>query len=165
MNLSQFVHNVPFDVEMLRRDNFVWKGKVIDTLKVTRRLYNKNTEIKSFALQNLRHSLLLQKYEDEMMKQCNTTIKAHNALGDVISLFALVKFLTESFNYSIEKLIELSDDVFELTFMPFGKYRGKTFDEVAQENPEYLQWICENSNFDKSIIYSAKYALKRLENY
>jgi len=157
-------HNAPFDIEMLRRDGFVWEGKVIDTLKVARRLYNKDSAIKSFALQNLRESLSLEKYEHKMIKQCNVTIKAHDALGDVISLFALVNFLMEDFSCSIEKLIELSnDDEYELTFLPFGKYRGKSFDEVAQENPEYLQWICKSSDFDKSIIYSAKLALERLK--
>ena len=158
-------HNAPFDIEMLRRDGLVWNGKVLDTLNVTRKLYNKNSKIESFALQNLRESLSLKKYENEMIKQCNGTIRAHDALGDVISLFALVKFLIENFSCSLEKLIELSnDDEYELTFLPFGKYRGKSFDEVAQENPDYLQWIYKKSNFDKSIIYSAQLALERLEN-
>ena len=31
----------------------------------------------------------------------------------------------------------------------FGKHRGKTIEQVAAENPKYLQWIYENTQFGK----------------
>ena len=151
-------HNASFDLDMLQRDGFVWRGKVLDTLKVARSLYNNDNTIKSFALQNLRSTLFLHTIEKKMMDELNVTIKAHDALGDVLSLFALVKYLRESFSISLEKLIEMSNDKVALTYIPFGKYRNRTFDEIAQDDPNYLQWILDN-DFDDSIVYSAKMAL------
>ena len=31
----------------------------------------------------------------------------------------------------------------------FGKYKGKTFDDVARDDPDYLRWLVENTNSDK----------------
>ena len=154
-------HNAGFDLDMLQRDGSVWRGKVLDTLKVARSLYNKDNSIKSFALQNLRNTFSLHTIEQEMIEKFNTTIKAHDALGDVLSLYALVKYLTEFFNISLEKLIEISNSKTVLTYIPFGKYRNKTFNEIAQSDPKYLKWILEN-DFDDSIKYTAKLALEKV---
>ena len=32
----------------------------------------------------------------------------------------------------------------------FGKYKGKTIEEVSDENPDYLEWIVDN--FDDGFI-------------
>ena len=45
-------------------------------------------------------------------------------------------------------LILRAEDTF-----PFGKYQGKTIKEVAEENPNYLRWVNENSD---SIVIDIK---------
>ena len=32
----------------------------------------------------------------------------------------------------------------------FGKYKGKTFDEIADIDPDYILWLDEKVNFLKS---------------
>lgn len=29
--------------------------------------------------------------------------------------------------------------------MPFGKHKGMTLDEIAEEHPDYLEWLLENT--------------------
>lgn len=36
--------------------------------------------------------------------------------------------------------------------MTFGKYKGKTVYEVLQENPKYLLWAGNNTNYDEAIL-------------
>lgn len=152
-------HNAQFDIKMLARDGLIWKGEVIDTLKCARSLYN-NSKVSSFALQNLRKEFNLNLLETNLASKLNIEIKAHDAAGDVLSLYALYQHLVDSFEIDHFKLIEISNAKEKITYLPFGKYRNKTFEEVAKSDRKYLEWII-NNNFDVSIIYSAKLALDK----
>ena len=120
------IHNAPFDIAMLEREGFKWRGRVIDTLRCARHVI----ESDSHALQYLRYSLGLYNQEQELCKKLHKTIKAHDALGDVIVLYLLTQHLQKT--HSINELIELSKKPQLLKKISFGKYRGKTYEEIAK---------------------------------
>ena len=41
----------------------------------------------------------------------------------------------------------------------FGKSRGKRYDEIAANDPSYLQWIVEKSDLEEGVKHSARYWL------
>ena len=160
-------HNAPFDLEMLRREGIEWKGKVIDSLSCSRKLYNDDHTISSNSLQNLRVSLALSDIENNLAAAFNTRVKAHSALGDVISLYALMQHLKKHKalktldNVNVEEtLVSLSANKnVQMEFIRFGKYNGKTFKTVAKEDPAYLEWIISCETMEASIRHSAAVVL------
>lgn len=126
-------HNARFDVEMLAREAVhfpVW----IDTLRVARHLLDSP----SHQLQYLRYSLDL--------KVIGT---AHDAQGDVNVLVALFDHLLSivlresniSHQEAIDKMVTLTNLPVLLKRFTFGKHEGKTFEEVAQHDRQYLLWL------------------------
>lgn len=96
-----FIHNANFDLRMLGYDGFKSRCIVIDTLKCARVLLRE----KSNRLEDLRKSSDISRKESLIMKRLNIeTITSHDALGDVISMKALVDTLLDK--YSIEKLVK-----------------------------------------------------------
>jgi hypothetical protein len=84
---------------------------------------------------------------------------AHDALGDITVLEALFAHLKQSVAEkfgiaddaeNIKKMIVLSQTPVLLTTLAFGKYRGKTYEEVARTDRGYLEWLF-NSESQKKI--------------
>lgn len=147
LNLPQnvlIIHNAPFDVEMLRREGVVWKGPVIDTLRCARHLID---EVESHALQYLRYALGFYKDETAVADTLGATINAHDALGDVIVLYLLMKHLMAKVGKNgggVDELIRLSTEPVLLKKFRFGKYRGMAYEEVARTDPGYLDWLLKS---------------------
>ncbi|MCX6781133.1 MAG: exonuclease domain-containing protein [Candidatus Magasanikbacteria bacterium] len=129
-------HNAPFDLEVLKNEGVAF-GSNIDTLRVARHVIT----AEQYALQFLRYFLNL---------PVDAGAAAHDALGDVLVLEALfdalkkivaAKFLLSDDAAIIEKMLELTKTPALLTSMNFGKYRGKTFEEVAATDLGYLNWL------------------------
>ncbi|MFA6427667.1 MAG: exonuclease domain-containing protein [Candidatus Magasanikbacteria bacterium] len=127
-------HNAPFDIMILKNDGLEVQ-EYIDTLRIARHILDSE----QYALQYLRYSLNL-----------GVQGVAHDALGDIMVLEALFEYLkmhiAEKFSLGSEQ--EILEKMFELTQMPvllqsftFGKYKGKTFEEVADIDQNYLQWL------------------------
>ena len=83
-------HNMPFDMGMMEKEGFVSNIRIIDTLRVAKHLL---AEQKSKALQYLRYSLELYKEEQTEADKYNITIKAHDAIGDVLVMKLLLSRL------------------------------------------------------------------------
>ena len=83
-------HNMPFDMGMMEKEGFVSQIKIIDTLRVAKHLLS---EQKSKALQYLRYALELYKDEQAEADKYNITIKAHDAIGDVLVMKLLLSKL------------------------------------------------------------------------
>jgi uncharacterized protein (DUF3820 family) len=41
------------------------------------------------------------------------------------------------------------------TIMPFGKYKGKTLEDIGEENPTYISWMLDNINFTTEKLFLA----------
>ncbi len=152
-------HNAKFDIGMLEKEGLKIP-RFICTLRVARALDTKNV-IPRYNLQYLRYYL-------EM--EINAT--AHDAMGDVLILKELFgRLLTKiqeqdglNEEQAIEKMIEISSHPSLMNMFTFGKYNGKTIEEVAKIDRAYLQWMLDqkkSSTIDEEDwIYTLEYYLK-----
>lgn len=160
-------HNSAFDIEVLERSGIDCNKEVIDTLKVAKILLSegifeevkwKNPEYVN--MQYLRYYFELFEILDENGQAEITT--AHDAFGDVVVLqrvfAAMFEIIKSKLNISDDEVIELMIKMTEKEFlliknMAFGKYRGKSFEEVAKLDPNYLDWII-GADFTEDIKYT-----------
>lgn len=133
-------HNALFDIGILNNEG-VKVNKFIDTLRVTKHLIN----CERYDLQYLRYFLNLDVQ----------AAVAHDALGDILILEKLFEHLKkliitklnlESEDQIIEKMIELTNAPVLLNTISFGKYRGKTFEEINQIDAGYLKWLYDSES-------------------
>ncbi len=164
VNRAIFVaHNAPFDLKMLEKEGVkfpIW----IDTLRVARHLIDSP----NYSLQYLRYSLNLK-------FSAITPIIAHDASGDVMVLMALFeslmgKMLIESEYKSpalaINKMVTLSSLPVLMKTLPFGKYYGKSFEEVSRIDRQYLAWLFgqekakDEANRNEDLLFTLKHYLQ-----
>lgn len=150
-------HNVKFDLGMIQKEGFNNQMKVIDTLRCARHLFE---DLPYHRLQYLRYALEIYKEEQSEANKHNITIKAHDAIGDVLVmklfLSKLVAKAKEKYDGNImDKLVELTTTpVFVKTFK-FGKYKGQSTQEVASTDPGYLNWMRDNmKDMDEDLRYT-----------
>ncbi|MEA1914077.1 MAG: 3'-5' exonuclease, partial [Campylobacterota bacterium] len=74
-------HNIKFDLGMIQKEGFNSNMKHIDTLRCARHLFN---DLPYHRLQYLRYALDLYKTEEQEAQKLGITIKAHDAIGDVL---------------------------------------------------------------------------------
>jgi len=141
-------HNVKFDLDYLKKSQFFWQGRVVDTLRVTKHLI---PECEFYSLQFLRYELKLYREEDK-------EIIPHNALCDAFVVKLLFNYLKDL--TSIDEMMELSFKKVLLQKFEFGKYKGKYIEETAMNNRAYLEWMLGNiSDLDEDLRYSINYYL------
>ena len=151
-------HNIKFDLEKLSSAGFIWKGDVIDTLRVTKHLI---PECEFFSLQVLRYELKL--YRDEEKEKIELGIKdalaAHNALSDALVVKLLFNSLEELAN--LDKMKELSFKNVLLQKLDFGKHSGKYIEEIAMSDRGYLEWMLHSvTDLDEDLRYSVQHYLE-----
>lgn len=145
------IHNAPFDVGMLEKEGFLWKGLVIDTLRCSRHLL---PDLQSHALQYLRYALNIYKREEEEATKLDIVISAHDALGDVFILKLLFEELFDLAKRDMMTLIDLSTKPIYYPLWRWGKYKDKKLEEIARMDPGYLDWAVGNMTLDEDWIYS-----------
>jgi DNA polymerase III epsilon subunit-like protein len=155
-------HNIKFDLGMLEKEGFENNYTLIDTLKCAQHLYD---DLPYHRLQYLRYALELYKTEKNEADKLGITIKAHDAIGDVLVmklfLSELVKKVKEKFpdDNPMIKLSELSSKPVMIKTFRFGKYKGQEIVEVAQQDIGYLQWMRHNmADLDENMKFT-------LDNY
>ncbi|MDK9694105.1 MAG: exonuclease domain-containing protein [Sulfurimonas sp.] len=148
-------HNVSFDMKMLFESGFVWMGKSIDTLRVTKHLI---PECDYFSLQFLRYELRLYKTEKkealkypQLKNECD--ILPHNALSDALLTKFLYECLLEIKGH--EELVKLTKKNVLVAKLDFGKYSGRYIEEIAMYDRGYLEWVLSNiADLDEDLRYS-----------
>ncbi|MGZ8548958.1 MAG: exonuclease domain-containing protein [Sulfuricurvum sp.] len=153
------IHNAPFDLGMLAKENFTSQMRLIDTLRCAKHLFE---EEEAHRLQFFRYRFGLYKLEQAEADALGIVVKAHDAIGDVLVLklflTELRKKLTERFGAvnPIDKMVELTQTpVFITKPLKFGKHKGKTLNEIAHEDKKYLSWMVANmENLDEDMKYS-----------
>ena len=154
-NSTIIAHNVNFDLKMLLASGFIWYGKVIDTLRVTKHLI---PECEQFSLQFLRYELkLYQNEKKEALKHSILALEsefiAHNALSDALHVKLLYEYLIEIKKH--EELIELSFKNVLIEKFDFGKYSGRYIEEISMCDRGYLEWMLTNiTDLDEDLKYS-----------
>lgn len=139
-------HNSEFDVSMLAKHGLHIKDPIC-TKKVAYKLCE---DSERHNLQFLRYDLGLYKKEEELLNP-------HDALSDCVVLKNLFDHL---FFMALEKELEPSviiDTMRKITARPmklrkllFGKYKDQSFEEVAEKDLGYLQWMSGQSDLMKN---------------
>jgi exodeoxyribonuclease X len=128
-------HNVDFDLEVMNRKG-IKIPNTICTLKLARNMFfEEDHDLESYSLQFLRYYLGLYKNEDASH---NT---AHDALSDVYFLRDLFHYMQDHSSLSAENMMLISKEPQFMRQMTFGKYAGKTLEDIARIDREYLQWV------------------------
>jgi len=146
-------HNVDFDIEVLERKG-IKLPNTICTLKLARNMfYEGDHDLESYSLQFLRYSLGL--YKNENLEH-NT---AHDALSDVYFLRDLFHYIQEHSSLSAENMMLISKEPQLMRQMTFGKYAGKTLEDIARLDRGYLEWVVDTMGDKPDLQWNAKRVL------
>lgn len=155
-------HNISFDLTMLEKEGFENNYSLIDTLRCAKHLL---PDSPYHRLQYLRYALGLYKEEGAEANKHKLTIKAHDAIGDVLVmklllskliLLAKAQFPEEN---PINTLVQLTSTPVLIKTFKFGKYKGKEVSSIAQEDRGYLNWMQNNMDLDEDMAYTLAYYL------
>jgi DNA polymerase-3 subunit epsilon/exodeoxyribonuclease X len=110
--------------------------------------------------------LELYKTESQEAKDLNVTIKAHDAIGDVLVMKLFLRKLVAKCTQvhpdynTMEKLAELNRTPLLVNKFRFGKYKGEEVVEVARKDVGYLQWMRSNmAELDEDMKYTLDKAI------
>ncbi len=152
------IHNAPFDLGMLEKEGFNTQMKVIDTLRVAKHIL---PDEDAHRLQYFRYKMGLYKDEQKEADALGIEVKAHDAIGDVLVLKLLLSKLRVAVQAEfpnenpVEKMVDLTNTPIMVKSFRFGKYKGKTLEEVAREDAGYLRWMLTGmENLDEDMRYS-----------
>lgn len=151
-------HNIAFDLEKLSASGFIWRGDIIDTLRVTKHLI---PECELFSLQVLRYELKLYKQEEKEKSKLGIkdALFAHNALSDALIDKLLFEYLLDM--ASVDAMKNLSFKNVLIQKFTFGKHKGKYIEEVSMSDRGYLEWLLHSAtDIDEDIKYSINYYLQ-----
>jgi DNA polymerase-3 subunit epsilon len=161
-NTVMVAHNNKFDYAIIQKEG-ITPANTICTLRVARALDTKNA-IPKYNLQYLRYYLEIEIEAD-----------AHDALGDVLVLEQLYKRLLAkimkednvSEEQAVEKMIDISSKPSMMNMFSFGKYNGKTIQEVSMIDRGYLEWMLaqkqQNPANEEDWIYTISHHLGKLQ--
>lgn len=159
-------HNLPFDLGMLQKEGFINQFTLVDTLRCARHLLDDSPY---HRLQYLRYSLELYKNELEEANKHNITIKAHDAIGDVLvmklllsKLVALAKAKYPQ-NNPIQVLAQLTKQPIFVKTFKFGKYKGRSVEEICDEDIGYINWFMDNMELDEDMKYTLDKIMGHIE--
>ena len=150
-------HNIDFDLGMIEKEGFKNQMQKIDTVRCARHLL---PDLPHHRLQYLRYALELYKDEEAEARKLGVTIKAHDAIGDVLILKLLfshlVALVREQFpdDNPIEKMVALTREPVMIRTFKFGKYKGESIEEIAQRDPGYLAWMRKNLDLDEDMRHT-----------
>jgi len=154
-------HNAKFDLAIIAKEDIL-PANFICTLRVARYIDKENV-IPQYKLQYLRYYL-----------EMEIEAEAHDALGDVLVLEKLFERLIAKImkeenideDKAIERMIDISSRPSLMSLFNFGKYNGKTVEEVSKMDRGYLEWMLgqkeQNADNEEDWIYTLKHYLGKL---
>ncbi len=157
-------HNISFDLGMIQKEGFINKYQLVDTLRCAKHLY---PDLSSHRLQYLRYALGLYKNETLEAKKIGIAIKAHEAIGDVLILKLLLSKLKEQIIQKfpdqnvMDKLVALTNTPVLMKEFKFGKYKGRSIQDIAREDMGYLKWMRKNLDLDDDMCYTLDHHIEQ----
>jgi DNA polymerase III epsilon subunit-like protein len=158
-------HNIAFDLGMLQKEGFTNSMKLIDTLRCSKHLY---PDSDYHRLQYFRYSLGLYKEEAKEAQKHNITIKAHDAIGDVVVMKLLLSKLVAKVKEQyigvnpMVKLEELTRTPVMMKSFKFGKYKGEEIADIARSDAGYLKWMMKSLELDEDLKYTLECVLENV---
>lgn len=139
-------HNAQFDLGFLKKEG-IEVPRHICTMKLAYHMDEK-AEFEKYKLQYLRYMFGL---------KLNGEIHPHEALSDVYVLEVLFNEVFAK-KYTIEEMLKISSEPILFKKWAFGKHKGKTFQEVARTDLDYLLWFRRNGeNLNEDMIHTLNY--------
>jgi len=155
-------HNISFDLAMIEKEGFENNYTLIDTLRCAKHLL---PDSPYHRLQYLRYSLELYKEEGAEADKHNITIKAHDAIGDVLVMKLLLSKLIilakEQFpgENPMDTLVKLTQTPVLMKTFKFGKHKGREIADIVNEDRGYLKWMQSNMEMDEDMTFTLDYYL------
>ncbi|HIQ28167.1 MAG TPA: 3'-5' exonuclease [Sulfurovum sp.] len=156
-------HNINFDLEMIKKEGFENQCTLIDTLRCAKHLL---PDSPYHRLQYLRYALKLYMEEGVEAAKQNITIKAHDAIGDVLVmkllLSKLVVLAKEQFpedKNPMDTLVKLTDTPVLMKRFKFGKYKDREIAEICKADSGYIKWMKNNLDLDEDMTFTLDYYL------
>jgi len=155
-------HNIGFDLGMLEKEGFVNHYTLIDTVRCAKHLL---PDSPYHRLQYLRYALDLYKTEQAEAHKLGVSIKAHDAIGDVLVmkllLSKLVQLTQEHFPgvNPMQKMAKLTQTPVMMKTFKFGKYKGREIEEIANEDMGYVKWMRKNLDLDEDMTFTLDHYL------
>ena len=155
-------HNISFDLAMLEKEGFQNNYTLIDTLRCAKHLL---PDSPNHRLQYLRYALELYQVEKAEAQKLNITIKAHDAIGDVLVmkllLSKLVRLIQEKFTgvNPMQKLAELTQTPVLMKTFKFGKYKDREIAEIVNADRGYITWMRANLDLDEDMQFTLDHYL------
>ena len=157
------IHNAVFDIGMLEKEGFTLKMKLIDTLRCAKHIY---ADEEAHRLQYFRYKMGLYKEEKAEADKLGIEVKAHDAIGDVLTLKLFLSELRKSVQEKfvgenpVEKMVALTKEPIFIKTFRFGKYKGKELVDIAREDAGYLKWMVNSmDSLDADLRYSIEKVL------
>ena len=119
-------HNAPFDRGVLPEMGGQW----ICTLKLARMLYP-----------DIKHSNQYLRYALRLNVSVPDNLYPHRALYDCYVTAALLQRIMQDSGWNAEQMDEITQQPLLLQTFKFGKYRGKSIEQIARQDPDYLRWM------------------------
>lgn len=96
--------------------------------------------------------ILIKKKPNEIINiYSSKELAEENLINNPDNFYIIEKDLIYKEN-KIKSMIEINEKIYEPkhfnNIMPFGKYKGKLIGDIIQEDPNYLQWCCDNLSFE-----------------
>lgn len=155
-------HNISFDLAMLEKEGFQNNYTLIDTLRCAKHLI---PDSPSHRLQYLRYALELYQTEQTEAEKLGITIKAHDAIGDVLVMKLLLSKLVRltQENYAgvnpMQKLAELTQTPVMMKTFKFGKYKDREIAEIVNADRGYIKWMRDNLDLDEDMQFTLDHYL------
>ena len=146
-------HNAKFDMGILATEG-IKTLTYICTMKVAQTMY----DLPMYKMQYLRYLWGID----------HDAATAHDAEGDVIILEKVFDHMLAEYAATykiskaetIEKFIDISKNPVLLKQISFGKYAGKTFEEIKKNDRGYLEWMATTlKDKDEDFVYTVNYYL------
>ena len=153
------IHNSKFDLDMLKKEDFNPFFKLIDTFRVLKHLLPEG----KFSLQYNRYALGLYKQEKEICEKYNLQINAHDALGDVIVLYLLFRYIVNNLQKNFDELIELTKKPVLYDKFYQGKYKYEKIRDILIKDPDYIEYMLSLTDLDPDVKYSIEKHLEELD--
>jgi DNA polymerase III epsilon subunit-like protein len=155
-------HNISFDLAMLEKEGFQDNYTLIDTLRCSKHLL---PDSPNHRLQYLRYALELYQIEQTEADKLGITIKAHDAIGDVLVMKLLLSKLVRltQENYTgvnpMQKLAELTQTPVMMKTFKFGKYKDREIAEIVNADRGYIKWMRDNLDLDEDMQFTLDHYL------
>jgi tetratricopeptide (TPR) repeat protein len=133
--------------------------------------YQKSLNYKRFFLQNLVNDFLSHESIDNYLMSLLKANDQDIEIDSNHSFYKKLKNLFQYFTHHHEVVLKENEQKFKLTIInsldseiTFGKYKGKTLEEVLEKDPPYVLWCITNVLFfciDKRFLVSKKFKLQK----